>query len=170
MARPRQPQAATAIKNVATHAGTRRSEARVMPRYVDPMAAQRESDEDPRYPGFKTTLVPIKDSADPNGISPVDMFEGLGYSVISKDPKFTQMGGHVLMGIDIDIYLERERQRVESHNAQLTELIDGSTDGLPTKPGDDGVWFDRGASSLERQGQTTIGEVVSGLAASEANG
>lgn len=156
--------------NVATHAGSRRSEKRA-PRppiqKLDPMKAE----EDPRFPGMHTVTVPTINSRDSRASSPTADYEGMGYKVLSKDPMLTGHSDHVIMGIPVETFLEREDERAngpDGHNTMLGTLHNQTFQSLPNGPGKDvEVFFDPKQSGLKHGEKTSLNELSESLPGSD---
>jgi len=124
MARPR--------ANVATNAGSRRSEKRTPHPHagMSPAQVMRKTEEDPLHPGMKTVIVPRLNPRDPKAASPIGMYKGLGYKIVSEDPLITGGEDEVKMGIDLNIWLKREEERMQQDKDAFTSLIEETDENL----------------------------------------
>lgn len=144
------------MKNVVTHAGTRRSEKKYQSPHVgkSPAEIARIQEEDPRFPGFHTIAVSKINPMGSGYASPLGTYKGMGYKVMEDDKeKNALLTGHedlILLGVPIEEHLEREREREEFHNGLLTNLIDEAMEDMPEYQGQKGtgVYFDRNRSGV----------------------
>lgn len=118
-----------------TQAGTRRSEENTVE--AKPVETAKrfmgKDNEDPRFPGYRTVIVPRDDPRDAMHMSPVGAYEGKGYIKLSEDTQYTGHAGHVLMGIDIDTHIKREDDRLAEHNSRF---VNGYAPDLMSTRGD----------------------------------
>lgn len=113
-------------ENIAVHAGARRSEMHVKGNPWKDMTtaeATRKQEEDPRFPGYHTVTVPRTNQRDSRASSPVGLYKGLGYKELSSDAEITGHEDDVILGIPVDVWIEREKQRQAEDNGRVTELI-----------------------------------------------
>lgn len=122
-------------------------------------------EEDPLHPGFHTVLVPRHDPRDPKAASPVGQYEAMGYKDLQASSSETGHTDQIKMGIPLDVWLEREQERVEADNEALKYLIeDVQLGNLP------GVKFERSDSGYQQGAQTTVGAIVNNLPAGPKRG
>lgn len=147
--------------NVAVHAGTRRSEKKTPFPYLEGDIRRSDGlhkEEDPLHPGFHTVLVPRHDPRDPKAASPIGAYVGMGYKDMNAGAEETGHSDQVKMGIPLNVWLEREQERVAADNEALTYLVeDVALGNLP------GIKFDRSNSGYQQGAQTTVGDIVNTL-------
>lgn len=164
--------------NTATQSQTRRSRKRSeasnaqserMKAYWAEKKNAKHPEEDPRFPGFHTCAVARINPHDPKGASPVGEYEAMDYKVISEDPRYTGHGDRVLMGIPIDKYEERERERHEYHNGLLEGFgPSGALADLPGQAGGDAqVHLVKDKSGLHVGDKISLAEAAESLRPSE---
>lgn len=113
--------------NVATFGGRRRSEKKV-PHPYDGMTQEQIRDKNeenhPMFPGYHTVVVPQMNAMGPGYPSNSTEYEGMGYQILSKDPKVTGHGDNVLMGIPLEEHYRRQDELEAQSTGRFTELID----------------------------------------------
>lgn len=128
------------MANQATHAGTRRSERKKPVRHPHPydgisdIQAHTEETMKELFPGMHPVIISKTAANDPRAASPVGLYKGQGYKILSEDPEITGHADNVLMGIDLETWLKREDDRVADQNEALTSLIteqNGAFEGTP---------------------------------------
>lgn len=119
--------------NVVTHAGTRRSETRVKHPYdgmsFDQIQTKTEAN-NPLFPGMHCVIVPKLNQQDPKMASPIGQYKGWGYQELSTDPLVTGSEADVIMGIDVETWIEREKERVKEGNELMRGLIDETDESM----------------------------------------
>lgn len=139
-------------KNQVTHVGTRRSETKKKNPHpyagIPKAQLQRHIEENmpDQYPGMHCVIVTKTNDRDAKAASPVNDYKSK-YKMLSDDPAVTGHGDAVLMGIPVDDWLESERVRMESDNAAMKSLIDGTAENFENMP--KGIRFEEEGSGLE---------------------
>lgn len=122
---PRATGTKPARKPRVVNSGTRRSEKftdiKDAPTVDTGIKFLGRENEDPRFPGLRTVIVPRDDPRDAMHMSPIGAYEGMGYHKLSEETRYTGHAGHVLMAIDVDEYNRREDKRVTEQNNRVVE-------------------------------------------------
>jgi hypothetical protein len=142
MARPKQ--------NQVTFAGNRRSETRTARPHpyagIPKKNLPRHIEESSQYPGQHVVIVTKTNDRDARAGSPVNDYKGMGYTILSDKPEDSGHGDAVVMGIDIDVYLKRQAERMQEDNQALKGLIHGAAEGFDNMP--KGIRFEDEGSGL----------------------